>query len=101
MRVKILKDGLYSRFEGDKAHAQRLEAEEVVDYPAWYARSLVDSGAAAFVVEISEVPQQVTAEVGATDAARALAEERGVDLAAVKGTGKDGKITLKDIKAAL
>ena len=34
----------------------------------------------------------------ATEAARALAAERGVDLADVKGTGKDGRITQGDVE---
>lgn len=40
------------------------------------------------------------AEPDATDAARELAEEEGVDLASVKGTGADGRITVSDVKAA-
>lgn len=36
----------------------------------------------------------------ATDAARELANELGVDLERVTGTGKDGNITIKDVHAA-
>lgn len=39
-------------------------------------------------------------EFEATDAAADLAEELGVDLADVEGTGKDGKITVGDVRAA-
>jgi pyruvate/2-oxoglutarate dehydrogenase complex dihydrolipoamide acyltransferase (E2) component len=35
----------------------------------------------------------------ATGAAEELAAELGVDLATVTGTGKDGKITVADVKA--
>lgn len=37
----------------------------------------------------------------ATDAARKLAEEAGIDLGAVKGSGKDGAITKPDVEAAI
>lgn len=40
-------------------------------------------------------------EVEATDAARELAKDEGVDLATVKGTGTDGRITVDDVRAAL
>jgi pyruvate/2-oxoglutarate dehydrogenase complex dihydrolipoamide acyltransferase (E2) component len=38
--------------------------------------------------------------VDATDAAKAKAEELGVDLQAVEGTGKDGRITVDDVEKA-
>ena len=40
-------------------------------------------------------------EVDATDAARELANENGVDLSQVKGTGADGRVTVDDVKAHL
>ena len=39
--------------------------------------------------------------INATDAAIALAEEAGVNLSAVTGTGADGKITMRDVQAAI
>lgn len=39
-------------------------------------------------------------ESGATDAAVELADELGVDITAVEGTGKGGKITVADVRAA-
>lgn len=36
----------------------------------------------------------------ATDAAVALADELGVDLSAVEGTGAEGRITVGDVRAA-
>lgn len=36
----------------------------------------------------------------ATDSAVAYAEEHGIDLSEIEGTGKDGKITLTDVKDA-
>jgi pyruvate dehydrogenase E2 component (dihydrolipoamide acetyltransferase) len=41
------------------------------------------------------------AEPVATDAARALAEEKGIDLATVQGTGAEGRITKDDVAAVL
>ncbi len=38
------------------------------------------------------------AEHNATDAAQALAEERGIDLASVQATGADGRITKADVE---
>jgi len=52
-------------------------------------------------VEVEEAPVEeaveVETELKITDAARKLAEENGVDLSAVKGTGKDGAILKSDI----
>jgi pyruvate/2-oxoglutarate dehydrogenase complex dihydrolipoamide acyltransferase (E2) component len=42
--------------------------------------------------------QDAGAEIEATDAAKELAEEHGVNLAAVEGTGEDGKITKGDVQ---
>lgn len=39
-----------------------------------------------------------TSEIDATDDARELAEKEGVNLAAVEGTGKDGRITKGDVE---
>ena len=39
-------------------------------------------------------------EVDATDSARELAEQEGVDLASVDGTGKDGRVLKSDVEAA-
>lgn len=64
------------------------------------AAQFVDSEDAHFD-EICASPLLEVREVGAlaqvTDAARELAEERGVDLAGVRGTGRDGKILVRDV----
>lgn len=41
------------------------------------------------------------ADVDATDGARELAEEEGVDLSEVEGTGEEGRVTKDDVKAYL
>lgn len=40
------------------------------------------------------------AEPDATDAAARKADELGVDLTAVEGSGKDGRVTVADVEAA-
>lgn len=44
---------------------------------------------------------EVTEEVSATDAAEELAEEEGVDLSDVEGTGADGKVLKSDVQDAI
>ena len=41
-----------------------------------------------------------TAEVGATEAARSKAEELGVDLSGIEGTGAGGRVLLRDVHKA-
>ena len=41
------------------------------------------------------------AEPDATEAARALADEEGLDLSAIDGTGKGGRVTLPDVESYL
>ncbi|MDP0965358.1 E3 binding domain-containing protein, partial [Klebsiella pneumoniae] len=53
-----------------------------------------------------QATQVLVATAGAEDpiaapAARQLAEENGINLASVKGTGKDGRITKEDVVAAV
>ena len=47
------------------------------------------------------VAEQPKAEAGATDAAVGLAEESGVDLTGIEGTGSGGRITKDDVEAAI
>jgi pyruvate/2-oxoglutarate dehydrogenase complex dihydrolipoamide acyltransferase (E2) component len=51
--------------------------------------------------EAGDTAEQVTEEgVKASDAARRRAEEMGVDLSQLEGTGSDGLITVKDVTSA-
>lgn len=58
-----------------------------------FAKALAESSPNAEVDEESFLPE-------ATKAAKEKAEELGVDLAEVQGTGDEGKITVKDVKNA-
>jgi hypothetical protein len=108
MRVKILVSQIYAEFQEDgKQGAVRREVGEIVDYPAWYAHSLVDSRYAnivlTFVEEIEDLAEVVPPDdvgIEATKKALELAEELGVDLSQIDGTGKDGKITIADVRWA-
>ena len=55
------------------------------------------------VVEVEAKPAAVEApvEVDATDTARSLAEENGIDLATIEGTGKEGRILKSDVAKAI
>lgn len=49
------------------------------------------------VIESTETPPP-TATISATEAALKLAEEYGIDLSQVTGTGQDGRITKADVE---
>jgi len=54
------------------------------------------------LLDMSEVPAsaQALGEVDATNAARTLAQELGVDLASVDGSGEEGRILKADVARA-
>lgn len=49
----------------------------------------------------AEAEARPAEEVDVTDAARELAEEQGIDLASLEGTGKDGRILKGDVEKAI
>lgn len=101
MRVQILRDGQYSRFNipgyRHRVGKQQLAAGDVIDFPDWYAKSIVDDGLAEHWVA-PDVP--TVQAVDATSAAFKLAAELDVDLFTVTGSGADGRITAGDVKKA-
>jgi pyruvate/2-oxoglutarate dehydrogenase complex dihydrolipoamide acyltransferase (E2) component len=53
-------------------------------------------------LEITEIMEADVDQVDATNAARALAEEHGVDLQALApGSGEEGRVLVADVEAAL
>lgn len=52
-------------------------------------------------LELQEPPDSEAVEVDATDAARELAAEHSIDLAAVDGTGADGRVLVGDVRARI
>lgn len=72
--------------EGDVVESEeRLATFDIGDLPA--AQS----------VAATEPPVPATPTPSASPAARKLAEEKGLDIAKVQGTGKDGRITKEDV----
>ena len=99
MKIRILQDGRYSDFDvpgrPHKVGAKQRAAGDVVDYPDWYAESLVASGLAKMYTESQPVTRLL-----ATAAATRLASERDVNLSAVTGSGAGGRITAGDVRKA-
>lgn len=92
-----------------EAQSEAQDAQsEAVEEKAKEARDedLATADDAEHVAEAREAGIEAAAEsterpeVEATPAAEALAEEKGVDLAEVEGTGKDGRVTKPDVEKA-
>jgi pyruvate/2-oxoglutarate dehydrogenase complex dihydrolipoamide acyltransferase (E2) component len=64
------------------------------------AGSAGETGQDAEPEEGGETAERVATEVEATDAARRKAEDLGVDLARVEGTGSGGRILVRDVQKA-
>lgn len=72
--------------EGDVVESEeRLATFEIGDLPA--AQSIA----------ATELPAPAAPAASASPAARKLAKEKGLDIAKVQGTGKDGRITKEDV----
>lgn len=102
MKVQILQDGTYSKFNipgyRHRVGKQQLTAGDVIDYPDWYAESIIESGLA--VAYVKPLEMLISKLFNATDAAIKLAIEHDVDLHTVTGSGKGGRITVRDVRKA-
>ena len=89
--------------EGTPSNAASTPAESSANGRGAVAAKAVQSiePASAETVPV-ELPSaaSVTTDADATPVARRLAEKKGVDLAAISGTGRDGKITKEDVESA-
>ncbi len=74
-----------------KQEGDPIESEESL---AIFELGDISSAIAAAAVTVAQPP---TMPVSASPAARKLAEEKGLDIAKVQGTGKDGRITKDDV----
>ena len=98
LEVVAAEDGVLKEImkqEGDIVLSQELigkiEAGAVASAPAKQAEATVTPAA----------ESQADAALAANPAAKKLAEENNIDLASVKGTGKDGRILKEDVQNAM
>lgn len=85
----------------------QISAREISHEPGLLGRDVTSAGVSATTGEKTEPlgrrqskVQQSEGEPDATEAAKELAEQEGVDLSQVQGTGAGGRITVDDVKAA-
>lgn len=104
--VRIVEIGLGGKPAAKKAKKPKKEAapkpeaeaaEAPREAPATKPEVAKEEAAAGAEAATVEGP----AEVEITDAARDLAEEHGIDLASIEGTGKDGRILKGDVEKAI
>ena len=103
MQVVTLADAKYSQWRFGVAEAVECKKGSVIDVPAWYAKALKRTGMAKGVGAPDPQPAEAKADdevqtVLATDSARSLAEEHGVDLSFVEATGSGGKVIQRDVE---
>lgn len=96
--VKIVVAGQYSLFDRNGTGREALKEGDIRSYPADYAKGLVAAGLATFQLSDGESESN---EVTATAAAEALMKEEGVGFEYVTGTGKNGQVTVEDVRRSL
>jgi large subunit ribosomal protein L21 len=77
-----------------KAPAKPAKAKKPVEAPVVEVEPVVEP---VVEVEVEPAAAEAPVEVDATDTARSLAEENGIDLATIEGTGKEGRILKSDV----
>jgi len=85
-----------------RCRCRRCGNESVIDIGAQKVGVVITYSADEFYLEhLKEALTVSTDDVDATEAAVKLAEEHGVDLTKIEGSGKDGRITKGDVEALL
>ena len=93
MKIRILNRGYYSTWVEGKAKATYRARGDEVELPGWYAKDLITSGHAEDVVPFEDLPNATPAALKLAGGWRSL---KGIE-----GTGKDGRITLRDVRRAM
>ncbi len=76
-----------------KAEGETVLSDEVI--------ARFEPGAGADAASAQTEPAAATVEVGISPAARKLAEEKGIDIATLNGSGRGGRITKADVSRAV
>jgi large subunit ribosomal protein L21 len=86
-----------------KAKAKKALAKDAATKkaPAPKAEASVEAGVAPSKAKAPAAEPAAPVEIEATDTARTLAEEHGIDLATLEGTGKEGRILKSDVEKAI
>jgi hypothetical protein len=81
--------------------AGKYDSERLNSQFPGLADYLIISGVAVPCLEQVDTPDKGVVEISATPAAIELAEQHGIDLATIAGTGADGKILKGDVQATI
>lgn len=104
MLVEITRPGTFARFEGNLMRSQRLDEGAQVDYPDWYAHSLIESGWAMTCekaqVPAEEPPEPPAPQVVRIDTGHPFFEIGGIGVRQVNALLGAGLQTLDDLGAA-
>lgn len=95
-------EGRVARLERALAQGLNIDLNEHNDQDQAAAKAKQDEADAADQQkQLDAASTAATADVAATPAAQALADEHGVDLTTVEGTGAEGQIIKPDVAAAV
>jgi pyruvate/2-oxoglutarate dehydrogenase complex dihydrolipoamide acyltransferase (E2) component len=101
VKVEILEHLSYSDFSTERITAKALDVGTVVNFPDWYANSLIKSGHAQPATDEQPFEQKTVVREMTSDfitvSAKKLADENNIDPWRIKGTGVNGRITKKDV----
>ena len=91
-------ENLPEQVPGGEDEAFQMLFQELMDNYAAVEQALDEARENVSNLDTESLVRQ--GEVEATDAARREAQERGLDLTEIEGTGTDGRITVDDVKSA-